>query len=146
MSCNEGYQRRRKLSCSNHVLAKFLFSSLSHRMLEERAFFFRMKFFFFQCRCSPVATGVFGGLSPPKQSSKPPQIETWNAINQWSFCQFLECQVPPYKCKAPLLQTFWRRFCADASVTKILRANWNFVWFRLKSDDGVSSKVACPRQ
>jgi len=35
--------------------------------------------------CSPVATGGFGGLSPSKQSSKPPQMETWNAINKWSF-------------------------------------------------------------
>jgi len=26
-------------------------------------------------RICPVATGGFGGLSPPKQTSKPPQIE-----------------------------------------------------------------------
>jgi len=25
-------------------------------------------------RCSPVATGGFGGFSPPKQSSKPPKL------------------------------------------------------------------------
>jgi len=47
-------------------------------------------------------------------------------MNQWSFCQFLECQAPPHKRKAPpqkrkapLLRTFWRRFwsawCSDAS-------------------------------
>jgi len=44
--------------------------------------------------CNVVPTqshrhGVFGGLRRPKQSSKPPQIETWNTKNQWSFCQFL---------------------------------------------------------
>jgi len=34
---------------------------------------------------SPVATGGFGGISPPKQSSKPPQIETLNTKNKLSF-------------------------------------------------------------
>jgi len=33
-----------------------------------------------------------------------PQIETWNTINQWSFSQFLECQAPPHKRKAPQLK------------------------------------------
>jgi len=31
--------------------------------------------------------GGYGGLSLPKQSAKPPQIEIWNAINHWSLCQ-----------------------------------------------------------
>ena len=44
---------------------------------------------------------VCGGLSHPKQISKPPQIETWNTINQWIFCQFLECQAPPQQSKSP---------------------------------------------
>jgi len=50
-----------------------------------------------------------GGLwhsYPPKQSSQP-QIEIWNTINQWSFCQFSECQAVLHKRKAPLLKTFW---------------------------------------
>jgi len=45
-------------------------------------------------KCNPAQSrrhGVFGGLSPPKQSSKP-QIEIWNTVNQWSFWQILECQ------------------------------------------------------
>jgi len=29
--------------------------------------------------------GALVGSAPPKQSFKPPQIETWNTINQWSF-------------------------------------------------------------
>ena len=31
--------------------------------------------------------GGFGGLIPPKQSSKLPQIKIWNIINQSNFCQ-----------------------------------------------------------
>jgi len=45
---------------------------------------------------------AFGGLAP--------QIETWNTINQLSFCQFLECQAPA-QTQNPLLKTFWRQFC-----------------------------------
>jgi len=63
--------------------------------------------------------GGFWGLSSPKQSSKPPK----NTINQLSFCQFLECQAPPHKLKAPrrnakppLLKTFWRRFCITTCI------------------------------
>ena len=46
--------------------------------------------------------GGFGELSPLKQSSKPPQIETWSTINQWSICQFLECQAPRTNAKPPI--------------------------------------------
>jgi len=47
------------------------------------------------------------GLAIPNKTPSP-QIETWtwNTINQWSCCQFLECQAPPHKHKAPLLKTF----------------------------------------
>jgi len=34
------------------------------------------------------------GLSPPKQCSKPPQIETWNTINQLSFVNSLSVKHP----------------------------------------------------
>ena len=54
--------------------------------------------------------GAFGGLASPNKAPSPPPIETWNTINQLRFCQFLECQAPPHKPKAPLLKTFWRRF------------------------------------
>ena len=65
-----------------------------------------------QCFVQSRQHGGFSGLRPPpKQIFKPPQIETWKTINQWSFCQFLECQDhPPHKRKGPLLKTFWRRF------------------------------------
>jgi len=43
----------------------------------------------------------------PTNKTPSPQIEIWNTINQWSFCQFLECQAPLHKRKAPLLKTFW---------------------------------------
>jgi len=44
-------------------------------------------------------------LSHHRQSSKP-QIKTWNPINQWSFCQFLEFKAPLHKRKVLLLKTF----------------------------------------
>ena len=53
-----------------------------------------------------VAMGDFGVVIPPNKTSSP-QIEIWNAINQWSFCQFLEFQAPLHKRKSPLLKTFW---------------------------------------
>jgi len=34
------------------------------------------------------------GAKPPQTKLQVPQIETWNTINQLSFCQFLECQAP----------------------------------------------------
>ena len=45
------------------------------------------------CTCSPVATGDFGGLSPPKQSSNPPN---WSMKHYTSgeFCQFLDVKPP----------------------------------------------------
>jgi len=66
--------------------------------------------------CSPVATeGAFGGLPIPNKAPSP-QSETWNTINQLRFCQFLKCQAPPHKPKAPLLKTFCRRFWSDGTV------------------------------
>jgi len=29
------------------------------------------------------------------------------------FWLILQCQAPPHKRKAPLLKTFWQRFCSD---------------------------------
>jgi len=69
------------------------------------------------CFTVPSPRGGFCGLSP-KQSSKPLQIEKWNAINQWSFCQFLECQAPPHKRKASLQKRkapYWK-LSGDGSV------------------------------
>jgi len=40
--------------------------------------------------------GGFGGLSPPKQSSKPPQIEIWNSISR-IFVKFA-CLTPLHEC------------------------------------------------
>ena len=49
----------------------------------------------------PSSLGGFGGLSPPQTKLQNPQIETWSTIHQWRFGQFLECQPPSHKCKAP---------------------------------------------
>ena len=55
----------------------------------------------------PSPRGSFGGLSPPKQSSKPLQIEIWNTIHQWNFCQFLMSSLPPlHKRKVPPIDDF----------------------------------------
>ena len=50
-----------------------------------------------------------GGLVhlAPQTKLPAPQIEIWNTINQWSFCQFSECQAPLHKRKAPSVKTFW---------------------------------------
>ena len=39
-------------------------------------------------RASPVATGVFGGLNPPKQCSNPPPNWNMKTINKCSFVNF----------------------------------------------------------
>jgi len=53
--------------------------------------------------------GAFGGLSPPRKASSPPELK--NTIKHWSFCQILECQAPLHKRKAPLpFKAFWRRY------------------------------------
>ena len=44
--------------------------------------------------------GALVGLTP-QANPKSPQIETWSTINQWRFCQFLECQTTPRKRKVP---------------------------------------------
>jgi len=66
----------------------------------------------------PSPRGGFGGLIPPKQSSKRPQIETWNTKWLVECLSNLNVKPPlherkasPHKHKAPLLTTFWRRFC-----------------------------------
>ena len=54
---------------------------------------------------NPVATGGFGGLSTPKQSTKPLKLKHERLLHQWSFFhQF-------FNVKPSLLKTFWRRFC-----------------------------------
>ena len=49
----------------------------------------------------PVATGGFGGLSPPKRSAKHSQIKICNTINQWSFYQFFNVKPPYTNAKPP---------------------------------------------
>jgi len=63
----------------------------------------------------------FWWAQPPQTKLQAPQIETWNTIDQWRFGQFLECHAPPHKRKAPLLKTFWRRFCYDLMIKHIPR-------------------------
>jgi len=41
-----------------------------------------------------------------KQSSKHPKLKLETLLNQWSFCQFLECQAPPAKTQSPPIENF----------------------------------------
>ena len=43
----------------------------------------------------------------PQTKPPAPQIAILKTTNQWSFCQFSECQAPLHKRKAPLVKTFW---------------------------------------
>jgi len=60
------------------------------------------------CPQSSQSRRQWGALEDlaPQTKLQAPQIETWNAVNQLSFCQFLEYQATPHKRKAPLLKTF----------------------------------------
>jgi len=49
--------------------------------------------------------GGFYGFSPAKETSKPSQTETWNTMNQWSFCQFLNVNSPA-QTQSPLVENF----------------------------------------
>jgi len=40
----------------------------------------------------------------PQTKLQAPKIETWNNINQWSFCQYSECQGPRINAKPP----YWK--------------------------------------
>jgi len=51
-------------------------------------------------QCSPVATEALVDLVPPKKTPNP-QIETWNTINQWSFCHFRITRPPRTQAKTP---------------------------------------------
>jgi len=106
--------------------------------------------FFTVYRTSPVSTGGFGGLSPPKQSSKTPK---WN-MKHYQLVDFFsnlnvkpslhERKVPLHKRKAPQLTTFWRRFCTELfrfrsktgkliSVTHHLLAQQTVTWVKTSS-------------
>jgi len=49
----------------------------------------------------PSLRGALVGLAPQTKLQVP---SDWNTIYQWSFGQFLECQAPPHKRKAP----YWK--------------------------------------
>jgi len=66
--------------------------------------------------------GGVWGINSLKPSSKTHQTELWSTINRWSFHHISECQTPLNRRKAPLLTTFWRRFCREGRVIKQLRA------------------------
>ena len=54
---------------------------------------------------SPVATGGFGGLSPPNKAPSPSQIEIWNSINQW-FSSIFRMSSLPAQTRNPPIEDF----------------------------------------
>jgi len=76
------------------------------------------------------------GLAPPKQSTKPPQIEIWNTINQWSIHQFFNIK-PPYRrlsSDGSDLDAGFRKIESlsfkDFSYVRIIRLCYSFFTFR----------------
>ena len=53
----------------------------------------------------------------PRKISKTPKLKH-ETLQSVEFLSIFRCQAPPQKRKAPLLETFWRRFCLrDAFAT-----------------------------
>jgi len=74
-------------------------AALIHKSLQEKIVWSAVSSTFIHSLLSPVSTGgALVDLDPP--------IETWHTRNQWSFCEFLECQAPPAQTQSPLLKTF----------------------------------------
>jgi len=82
----------------------------------------------FACGKSPIVSAIFPGASKAANNwmsdyalstrqnkreqptkLKLPQIKIWNTTNQWSFCQFLECQPPIEDFLTTVL--FWTSWC-----------------------------------
>jgi len=59
---------------------------------------------------NPVATGALVGLAPPNKATGPPKLKH-EALYISGVFSNLKMSIPPQKRKAPLLKTFWRRFC-----------------------------------
>ena len=76
--------------------------------------------------------------SYPKQSSNPSIFETWNTINQLSFCQFLKCQAPPRRNAKPPIENFLATFLVWISCKGTFRARHG----RIKCDCPVRITLA----
>jgi len=59
----------------------------------------------------PSPKGTFGGLAPPNTAPSPPKLN-YEAYKSMKFLSHFRMSSPPplNKRKAPLLNTFWRRF------------------------------------
>jgi len=85
-----------------------------------------------QCAQSRRHGWALVGLATPNKAPSP-QIETWNTINQWSFCQSLECQAPPAQMQC---SPYWKlssngsESAAYSSFAnkKAILPKWNLGW------------------
>jgi len=68
---------------------------------------------------SPVATGGFGGVSPPQTNLHASRVEVLNTLLQISWvCQILKCQVPLHTDVKP---PYWRLSSDDSGGTAYFR-------------------------
>jgi len=49
--------------------------------------FYQVNYFFFRFKKTPPFTSNTAAVDP-KQNSKPPHVEIWSTVDQWSFSQF----------------------------------------------------------
>ena len=67
--------------------------------------------------------GALVGLAPPKKAPSSPNLKH-ETINQWSFCQFLECQAPRQTQRPPIenfvatVLIIFIRYCQVATNTE----------------------------
>jgi len=86
----------------------------------------------------PSLQGSFGGLSPPNKAPSPPN---WN-MKRYKPVEFLsifrmsshpaQTQTLPQKRKAPLLKSFWRRFCLNLGGLLLWLIHNMVYWFAWK--------------
>ena len=89
-----------KMFCVRHCIAFTHFNHKFHEQSQARSHHWAAV----DLVSSPCGTLVWLASQTQPRAS---QIEIWNTINQWSFCQTWEFQAPLHIRSAPLLQTFW---------------------------------------
>jgi len=80
---------------------------------------------------SPVATGGFGGLSPP---NKAPRASNW-IMKHYKSMEFLsnfQCQTPLHE-RNPPLKTFWRQFCYSRVFSYLCRSRLGLITVALRT-------------
>jgi len=78
---------------------------------------------------SPVATGGFGGLSPPNKALRPPKLERETQYISGVMVNFItsspphKCKAPPQNCKAP----YWKLSGNGSGYGAALPRHWDMI-------------------